>query len=341
MQLVGRTLSSSKPLEERPYSTFRFHLPFETGPLFYATYNIRLFFHLLFNSSDLLFSNDLDTLLPNYLVAKLKRVDLIYDSHELFSEVPEIQNRPKVKGVWKWLEKTLLPRVKNMMTVNRSIAKTYKNWYGVNMAVHRNLPLSKPESTEVTRKELDLPEDKKIIVLQGAGINVDRGAEEAVLAMRHIEEHLLLIIGSGDVLPTLKQMVQDHHLNDRVRVMGRLPYDEMMRYTSSADLGLSLDKDTNMNYRFSLPNKLFDYIQAGTPVLVSNLPELQKIVEEHGVGVVSDSHEPKQLAGQIRAFLNDSKMITAANEACKVAAKELIWEKERKVLDDILDRING
>ena len=296
---------------------------------------------MLFNSSDLLFSNDLDTLLPNYLVSKLKRVDLIYDSHELFSEVPEIQDRPKVKGIWKWLEQTLLPRVKNMMTVNRSIAKTYKDWYGVDMAVHRNLPLSKPESTPISRKELDLPEDKKVIVLQGAGINVDRGAEEAVLAMKHLEEHVLLIIGSGDVLPTLKQMVQDHQLSDRVRIMGRIPYDEMMRYTSSADLGLSLDKDTNMNYRFSLPNKLFDYIQAGTPVLVSNLPELGKIVKEHRVGVVSDSHEPEQLAAQIRVFLDDSEQVAAANEACKVAAKELIWENERKALDDILDRLDG
>jgi hypothetical protein len=170
VQLVGRTLGTSQSVGERDYSTVRFKLPFETGPLFYASYNLRLFIHLLFSKADLLFSNDLDTLLPNYLVSKLKRVDLIYDSHELFSEVPEVQARPRVQKVWKWLEQTIMPRLSNMLTVNQSIADTYRKWYGVDMKVHRNLPVKKSEVDDTSRSELGLPLDEKIIVLQGAGI---------------------------------------------------------------------------------------------------------------------------------------------------------------------------
>lgn len=341
MQLVGRTLASSQPVGNREYSTFRFKLPFETGPLFYATYNIRLFLHLLFSRADLLFSNDLDTLLPNYLVSKLKRVELIYDSHELFSEVPEVQARPRVQGVWKWLEKTIMPRLSNLMTVNRSIADTYKTWYGVDMKVHRNLPMKNPQSAEVSRDEFGLPTDKKIIVLQGAGINVDRGAEEAVQAMQFLNDHLLLIIGSGDVIDQLKEMVTDLNLIDKVKILGRRPYDEMMKYTACADLGLSLDKDTSLNYRFSLPNKLFDYIQAGTPVLVSDLPELAKVVTENGVGELLKSHDPKMMADQIESMLRSEQKLNEYALNCEKAANELVWENERKVLDGMINEIDG
>ncbi len=341
VQLVGRSLRTSKLVDNREYSTLRFKLPFETGPLFYASYNIRLFIHLLFTKADLLFSNDLDTLLPNYLVSRLKRIDLIYDSHELFSEVPEVQARPMVKAFWKWLERTLLPKVSYLMTVNGSIAETYMKWYGVDMKVHRNLPMKRVASITVSRSQLDLPTTKKIIVLQGAGINVDRGAEEAVQAMQYLNDHVLLIIGSGDVINKLKLMVADLQLEEKVKILGRMPYTEMMEYTACADLGLSLDKDTNLNYRLSLPNKLFDYLQAGTPVLVSQLPELAKVVIENGVGELLKGHDPKELAHQIQTMLGNSEKMNEFRQNCKKASKELVWENERKVLDNMIKQING
>jgi glycosyltransferase involved in cell wall biosynthesis len=334
-------MQQSSVVGNRSYATLRFKLPFESGPLFYATYNIRLFVYLLFSRADLLFSNDLDTLLPNYLVSKLKRIDLIYDSHELFSEVPEVQGRPRVKGFWKWLERTILPRLSNLITVNRSIADTYKKWYDVDMNVHRNLPMRKAEVSNVARSDFGLPADKKIIVLQGAGINVDRGAEEAVQAMQYLDDHLLLIIGSGDVIDRLKSIVSELSLEPRVRILGRMPYDEMMKYTACADLGLSLDKDTSLNYRYSLPNKLFDYIQAGTPVLVSDLPELAKVVAENGVGKLLKSHAPKTIAKQVESMLNNELKMTSLVKNCKKAAKQLVWENERKVLDDMIKEIDG
>jgi glycosyltransferase involved in cell wall biosynthesis len=334
-------MQQSSAVGNRSYATLRFKLPFESGPLFYATYNIRLFVHLLFSRADLLFSNDLDTLLPNYLVSKLKRIDLIYDSHELFSEVPEVQSRPRVQGFWKWLERTILPRLSNLITVNRSIADTYKKWYDVDMNVHRNLPMRKVEVSNMSRSDFGLPADKKIIVLQGAGINVDRGAEEAVQAMQYLDDYLLLIIGSGDVIDRLKSMVSKLSLEPRVRILGRMPYDEMMKYTACADLGLSLDKDTSLNYRYSLPNKLFDYIQAGTPVLVSDLPELAKVVAENGVGELLKNHAPKTIAKQVESMLSDELKITSFVKNCKKAAKQLVWENERKVLDDMIKEIDG
>ncbi|MBK9762656.1 MAG: glycosyltransferase [Flavobacteriales bacterium] len=133
----------------------------------------------------------------------------------------------------------------------------------------RNIPVPVDLGSLVPRASLGLPEDRFILILQGAGINVERGGEEAVLAMKELPGCLLLIIGGGDAWPVLQRLVKENGLEDRVRLIGRLPFVEMMRYTRNADLGLTLDKDTNLNYRFSLPNKLFDYLHAGIPVLAT------------------------------------------------------------------------
>ena len=96
VMLVGRKKRDSIPLIKKSYAQHRIRLCFEKGPLFYATFNIRLFFYLLFHPARLLVSNDLDTLLPNYIISRIKRIPLVYDSHENFTEVPEFKSPPLV-----------------------------------------------------------------------------------------------------------------------------------------------------------------------------------------------------------------------------------------------------
>ena len=338
--LIGRQTSSSVPLDTRDYSTYRMKLPFEKGPLFYASFNLGLLYHLLLRNTDLFFSNDLDTLIPNFLVSKLREKPLIYDSHEFFTEVPELTSRPKVQGVWKSIEKRILPKLKNVLTVNKSIAGLYKEVYGIEMKVLRNIPQLVEPVKQPSKTELGFPLDKKIIILQGSGINMHRGAEESVEAMRYIKDAVLLILGSGDVIPELKQMVKEHNLENRVVFKARMPYDKMMAHTRVSDLGLSLDKDTNVNYRFSLPNKLFDYIHAGIPVLGSDLVEVKRIIENYGVGEIAVSFEPEKLAAQIQGMLSSPKVEEWKRNAQK-ARTELNWETETKVLSTMIDRLDG
>ena len=338
--LIGRETSTSVSLDSRAYSMIRMKLPFENGPLFYASYNIGLFFHLLFRKVDLFFSNDLDTLLPNFFASKLRGKQLIYDSHEFFTEVPELTSRPRVQGVWKSMEKWILPKLKNALTVNQSIAGLYKEAYGIEMKVLRNIPQLVEPAEQPSKSELGLPLDKKIIILQGSGINMHRGAEESVEAMRYVEDAILLILGSGDVIPELKQLVKQYNLEHSVIFKGRMPYDKMMAHTRVADLGLSLDKDTNVNYRFSLPNKLFDYIHAGIPVLGSDLVEVKRIIENYRVGEIAVSFEPEKLAAQIQEMLLSPEVKEWRRNALKARA-ELNWETETKVLSTMIDNLNG
>lgn len=340
--VIGRVLKTSAELPPRRYRTIRFRLWFTKGPLFYATYNIRLFWFLLWHHADILYSNDLDTLLPNYLISKIKRIPLIYDSHEYFTGVPELENRPKIKKIWKKIESYILPKVKFAITVNQSIADLYKNEYGTEFSIIRNVPeVSLPflDEPQEIRKQLKLPTDKKIIILQGAGINIQRGAEEAVEAMKYLPQCVLLIVGSGDIISELKNQVREMQIVDQVIFVDKQPLSILRKYTHSADIGLSLDKDTNLNYRFSLPNKIFDYIQAEIPILASNLPEVKNVIFTYDVGRISENHDPEKIASLLNEMLNDSKQQIIWKRNLNNAAKELNWEKEQEKLIKIIKQV--
>ena len=332
--LVGRHLPHSLPLD-RPYATKRMRLIFRKGPLFYAEYAKRLFLLLLFARHDLVVANDLDTLLPTFLVARLRRKTLVYDSHEYFTEVPELEGR-FARKVWLAIERWIFPKLEHLVTVNDSIAAAYHERYGKTMVVVRNIPMPRELGPLPGRADLGLPQDRFILVLQGSGINVQRGGEEAVLAMRELPDALLLIIGGGDAVPLLQRMVAEHGLADRVRLLPRMPYVDMMRYTRNADLGLSLDKDTNLNYRYSLPNKLFDYFGAGIPALVTDLPEVAGIVRRYEAGIVLSGPEPGAIAAAVRALQADPARCTTLREKAIFAAASLDGAREMGTLRTFL-----
>ena len=324
--LVGRKLKNSPDLK-RKYTTKRFKLLFNKGFLFYAEYNLRLFFYLLFQKKDFLLSNDLDTLLVNYMVSKTQQTKLIYDSHELFTEVPELINRPKTQKIWLKLEQFILPKLKNCYTVCDSIADYYNQKYDTNFKVIRNVPVfSKINS------DYQFPFDtkqKKIIIYQGA-LNIGRGIELLIDTMAYLENTIFVIIGTGDIENQLKQRVINNKLSDKVKFLGRIPPKELKKITPKADLGISLEEDLGLNYRYALPNKIFDYIHAEIPVLVSDLPEMKKIVNHFQIGEIVTNRNSKIVAKQLKNYLKTSK--TQYSENLLKAKNILNWNIESKKL---------
>jgi len=338
VELIGRVLPNSSPID-RPYTTKRLKLFFTKGALFYAFFNLRLFFVLLFSKADIYHANDLDTLLPNYLVAKIRKKHLIYDSHEYFLGVPEIQNRKIVKMVWTSIERFIFPKLKYIITVNQSIADLYQKDYNKNLIIVRNLPLKQDVKKTKTRKELNIPTDKTIVILQGAGINVDRGAEELLEAIALSNRFVLYIVGTGDVIEQLKQRAEKKDLKNKVVFVGRIPYLEMMQYTLNADIGVTLDKDTNINYRFSLPNKIFDYMKAGVPILASDLKEVANIINTYRVGIIIPNHEPNTILEGLKNIANNKERIQTFKTNGKKAIEKLNWETEVKEVENIYKQL--
>jgi glycosyltransferase involved in cell wall biosynthesis len=339
--LVGRLRKTSKPLPDRIYKTKRMKLGFDKGALFYAAFNFRLFWFLAFRKADLLVANDLDTLLGNYAASKLKpKCRLVYDSHEYFTEVPELEGRKRVKRTWEGIESWIFPKLKTVYTVNESIAQLYEEKYKKKLFVVRNVsPKWKPQNLQ-SKQELGIPEDKTVIILQGAGINIHRGAEEAVEAMKHVENAVLIFVGDGDVIPSLKETVSNENLKEKVLFFGKRPYQEMMQFTYHADLGLTLDKANNINYKLSLPNKVFDYIHAGTPIICTNLVEVSRIVLKHDVGVVIEEISATHLAEKINELVKNKERLNQMKANCEKAALVENWEKECEILEEIYPKVD-
>ena len=335
--LIGRQRKDSQTLLPREYRMHRMELLFDKGPLFYAEYNFRLFLFLIFHKSAILIANDLDTLLANYLASKLKAVNLALDCHEYFRGVPELVGRKITTRIWKGIEDWIFPKLKKVIAVNDSVAKLYCEEYGVQVSVIRNVPYRKTMTGAKSKTELGIRQEQKVILYQGA-VNLDRGLEEAILAMNYIRSDAILVIaGIGDLFEKLKKITREQGLSDRVMFLGQIPFQQLHAFTLMADIGLSVEKDVSLNYHYCLPNKFLDYIQAEVPVLVSPFPEMVAILDHYFIGETIEKHDPEYLAGKLDEMLTNPERLALYKQNLAKAAGELCWENEEKKLLLIFD----
>ncbi len=335
--IVGRRLRDSLPLLERPYDTKRLRLLINSGPLFYITLNIRLFLYLLRFNGQIILSNDMDTLLACYLASRIKRKKLIFDSHELFSEVPELVNRPTTKKIWMSLENFLLRKVKHGFTVCHSIANHYKQKYDISFEVIRNLARFRYDHDfEEKKKE----SDETIIIYQGA-LNLGRGLELLIQSMQFIPDAKLWLIGKGDIEQKLKQLVHKLKLEHKISFFGQLALEKLWIHTSQADVGVSLEENLGLNYQYALPNKLFDYLQARIPVVISDLDEMKGIVEKYDIGKIVYERTPEKLASLFNGLTKNELATGYYKSKLELASRELCWEQEEEKLIKLFRRVSN
>lgn len=327
--VIGRKKSHKSLDVNLKFKTHKLNLLFKKGFLSYAEFNTRLFFKLLFIKKDILLANDLDTLLPNFLVSKIFNTKLVYDSHELFTEMPELKQRPFVRKIWQTIEENIVPKVNNCYTVSNSIANYYNYKYNTNFLVIRNFPVN----YSVNKNES--PKNINTIIYQGS-LNIGRGLELMFETIPLIKNTKFLIIGSGEIENELKNKVKYLNLSSSVKFIPRTSPNELKKITPTADLGISIEEDLGLSYRYALPNKLFDYIQAEIPVLVSNLPEMSAIVKKYNIGEVAESRNPQNLATKIEKILYNKHKY---HKHLKAAKQELNWENESKELKKIYQNL--
>ncbi|MCX6282075.1 MAG: glycosyltransferase [Bacteroidetes bacterium] len=344
--LVGRQRKSSLPLAARDYGMHRMSLSFDKGPLFYANYNLRLFFFLIRRHTDLIVSNDLDTLAGCYTALKWKRffghkARMLHDCHEYFRGVPELVGRGITTRIWKIIEDTIFPRLRAVIGVNQSIARLYEQEYSIPVTVIRNVPFRHQPGVAADKAKFGIKPGEKVILYQGA-VNVDRGLEEAIQAMKFLRSDAKLVIaGTGDVFEKIKKFASDQKVNGKVVFLGQLPFQELHPITLMADLGLSIEKDVSLNYHYALPNKFMDYIQAGVPVLISPFPEMKAVVDKYFIGETIENHDPRYLAGRIDAMLMNTGRIELYRQNLTLAAEDLCWENEVKTLMGVLENLKS
>ncbi len=331
--LLGRKKQSSLPLDKQIFQQRRLYCYFEKGKLFYIEFNIRLIFFLLFYKTDAICSIDLDTILPGFLVSKLKRTICIYDAHEYFTEVPELVDRNFTKKVWESIANLIVPRIKYCYSVGPILAAVLSKRYGSTFSTIRNVPFKRNYTTDYPK-----PFDFSYIFYQGA-LNMGRGLKEAILAMHSISDLRLVLAGEGDLSEELRELVKNEKLENKVQFLGFVKPVDLPQYTQHAHIGLNLLENKGLSYYYSLSNKTFDYIQAGIPSIQMKFPEYELLNKDHPVSVLLDDLSPETINQTIQKLISDKTLYDDLKSNCSFHASKLNWETEGKSLLKIYKNI--
>jgi glycosyltransferase involved in cell wall biosynthesis len=329
--LVGRQLPSSSPIEPRAFRQIRLHCLLTKGKFFYLEYNIRLFFCLLFRRMDAVCAIDLDAIIPCYLVSLIRRIPRVYDAHELFCEMKEVAERPAIHKVWKWIERKMVPRFPRGYTVNHLIAREYKEMYGLDYTVIRNMPPASPLSNGAVHE--------RFILYQGA-VNEGRCFEQLIPAMKQVNAGLM-ICGDGNFMEQARDLVKQHGLESKVTFKGMVSPAQLAGITRKARVGITLfEKKSKSNY-YSLANRFFDYIQAGVPQLCVDYPLYREIQQRHEIGILIPEVSEEAIIHSLNSLLQDDILWERLHQNCLEASKEFNWQREEKKLIDFYGNIFG
>ena len=321
--LVGRQLKQSSSVPDQIFSQKRIPCFFSKGFLFYAEYNLRLFWFLLFQKADLICAIDLDTILPVYFVTAIKHQKRVYDAHELFTEQKEVITRPMIHKIWLAVERFSVPKFINGYTVNDFIAAELQRRYGVKYAIVRNLPSLKELPEHLIKSE-------KWILYQGA-VNEGRCFETLLPAMKEVNARLV-IVGKGNFFEQTKELVKKNGLEVKVELKGYVSPTELAKLTPTAYIGLTLFESKGMNQYYSLANRFFDYCMAGIPQVCVDYPEYAAINKKYKIAYMIGDTEPATIAAALNNLLEDDVLYQELHQNCLKARQILNWHNEQQTL---------
>jgi len=326
--LVGRKRPNSVALTQMPFEQKRLYCFFDKGFAFYAEYNLRLFFFLLFTRAAILCAIDLDTILPVYFSSVLRKRQRVYDAHELFTEQKEIVTRPRVQKIWLAIEKFAVPRFKHGYTVNQFIVDELHRRYGVAYGMVRNLPVTYGDNSPGDTN-LQLPAIPWIIY-QGA-VNEGRSFETFIPAMQWVNAPLL-IYGDGNFFEQTRQLIHQYKLENKVLLKGYTKPALLKQITPHASIAVTVFEQTGLNQYYSLSNRFFDYIMSCVPQVCVNYPEYQAINDQHGIALMIDDTKAETIAAALNKLLEDTVLYRTIKNNCLKARTLFNWEREEQTL---------
>ena len=327
--LIGRKVKTSVDLIQQPFIQKRIPCFFDKGIFFYAEYNIRLCFYLLFSRMDCIGAIDLDTILPCYLVSLVKRTKRVYDAHELFCEMKEITERPHIYKLWKCIERFTVPKFRIGYTVNQPIADEFFKMYGVQYEVIRNIA--------VFRKFEPVSKNEKFILYQGA-VNEGRCFETLIPAMKGVNCKLV-ICGDGNFLQQAKLLTKKNKLEDKIIFKGKITPGDLLDITRKAYLGITLFDDRGLSNYYSLANRFFDYIHARIPQVCVDFPVYREINDQVKVAVLVKDTGTGNLTHILNNLLDNEVLYKELQLNCTRAGELYNWQGEEKKLIDFYSKI--
>jgi glycosyltransferase involved in cell wall biosynthesis len=294
---------------------------------------------------DCYIAEDLQSAWAALLAARLRRRPIIYNAHELQSEQGFGDEMRVQKGVLRALERRVVPRVEQLVVPNHSRGVFFAERYGVRSkpVVILNCPPFQPvPGRGRLRQVLDLPDSVRIVLYHGA-LTPHRALDVLLKsAALFAPDIVLVLVGEqGDYFrEVLSPLREKEHLHDRVLFSPFVPPDEIGPYVASADLGIVIYENINLNNYLCAPTKLYEFIMMGVPVAACNFPELVEFLEQYPIGPTFDPRDPGSIASAINAFFSeDASARPEVQIAVERARQRFTWEQESLKWLDLLNSL--
>ena len=291
---------------------------------------------------DICHGHDPDGLLIGYFAKLLWKSKLIYDSHELWADsIHLIGNKRILFKLGRQIEKILIKYAEGVIAVNKSILDVIKKENNIKCtAVVRNIPHTIECVTQFTKKELGFPDCDSNIIYVG-NIERGRGIEVMIKSMERVHNNIgLVLMGKDSAFKRdMEELSKTKKLESRIRFIESVSPNQILSVCKLADVGIAPIENLCKSYYLSLPNKIFEYIHAELPVLVSDFPEMKNIVENYSVGEVFNVDEPSSIIGVINNYFDNPDKIIKYEQNCLQASKELNWDNEEKQLFNLYKKL--
>jgi glycosyltransferase involved in cell wall biosynthesis len=309
----------------------------------FLSFYLRSLWPTLKTNANCYFASDLYSLPIAYLAAKLRHAKLAYDSRELYSSIAALHHRRQTQRFWSYVERKIIPRTDAVFTVNDSLAESISNRFSIEKptTLLNCPPRQSVRKSNRLRTVLPIPQGTRILLYQG-GLQSGRGIHIMLSLAKKVPDAVLVLMGNGNLRGEILEIIKGEKLEQKVFLLDAVPVGQLLSFTSSADVGLCLIQNLGASYYYSLPNKLFEYVAAGVPVVASNFPEIASFVESDKVGLVAEPDNEDEVVRAIEQLLTNPEMHREFVDNCLKAAERYTWENESlKLVRAIENLIDG
>lgn len=292
-----------------------------------AVFGLKTIFAIWKFKPDIIHANDFDTLFISK-ISNYKRAKIIFDAHEIYSKNSFINTQKWLSLLVQVMEKNFLKKKCDFITVSNSAKQYYiENGYPIEPVVVTNVPILKDNSN------YNFDNSNSFKVIYQGQIVKDRGYEEFVMSSKLLEDSNieLVVRGFGLVKNDLIEMKIEESLNN-LRIEDPVEYEELVESLTNNNLGVVLTKPISDNYKYTVSNKIFEYIHAGLPVLLSPLPEHKYLNEKYDFGLILEDVTPDEIAKSILYLYKNPLRYKELKKNAENAKEKLNWQRESRKL---------